>query len=198
MSGYRRTRECNSARSPLARVTHAHDLNAGPMGSSHTHHPCDLDCSLSHPPTSWRGNPPQLLPHLTSSCIHFKEPTVFYGEEKVPTCRKDTPRGGSNRGSLSTCWKNTSTEWLVEDVRCEHEAGASSPWPHHPEFSPVSSSRRPRTGGHRTHTHRGIAQTHAHTGGSQGRRGARAREGTPWWFAGAPPLGMDLMSSVSK
>lgn len=32
----------------------------------------------------------------------------------------------------------------------------------------------------------------------QGGRGPGEGEGAPWKFAGAPPLGMDLMSSVSK
>ena len=51
-----------------------------------------------------RHSSPLSLPHMISSCIHFKEQTFLWKEEeKVPTCRKFTPRGGTKRGSFSTC-----------------------------------------------------------------------------------------------
>lgn len=42
---------------------------------------------------------PQLSPtyDFLMYCIHFKEGTFYGKEEKVPTCRKPTPQGGTER-----------------------------------------------------------------------------------------------------
>lgn len=177
MSRYGGARECSSARSRLLGSRVPCVLNTGPMGDSlpappHTPHPCGLVCSLSCLPISWRGGPPQLLLHMTSSCIHLRNWFMERrGESSHMQKTHSLPRDAPTEGHWALVERTGAQECLEENVSCEHPTGTSSPWPHHRESS---SSHGPRAGGHGTHTQR-KESTHAHTVDPEVGEGLRQR-----------------------